>query len=283
MKNKDVIVTGDMGFVGSYLRDAVRAPIGIDLKSGVDLSKFPDAERIFSDYNPRIIYHLAAITQVNDGLRDPHQCISNNIQATLNVLELARQYEARVVLMSSDKVYGDGLEKSEDSDLDAIYPYDVSKKCCEDIARSYIHTYNSDIVIARSCNIYGAGDPNLQRLIPALLHAVRHDEVLKIRSNGKQLREYIYVLDVVSALQAIAERGKSGEAYNIGTTEVMNALDVIHRFQCVTGIIVEYEVLDVAEHEISEQSLDSTKIRSLSWMPSYKFSDVIGDIYENSN
>lgn len=276
------LVTGDMGFVGSHLREAVGAPKGMDLNDGVDFMLKKQTEDIIAKYNPDVVYHLAAITQVVDGLESPRECFMNNIISTLNILEMARKYGFRVVLMSSDKVYGEGMDRTEKSLLNAIYPYDTSKKCCEDIAQSYYKTYGVDVVTVRSCNIYGENDPNKQRLVPGMIQAAKNGHVFNIRSNGKLLREYIYVADVVRALELVAMDGKAGEVYNISSGEVMSVLDMVGAFREETGVNLQYEVLDSADKEINRQSLDGSKLRSLGWSCKNSFRDVISRIYKMS-
>ena len=114
----------------------------------------------------------------------------------------------RVVVASSDKAYGEhpSLPYTEDMPLLARHPYDVSKSCTDLLAQSYHRSYGVPVAIARCGNIYGGGDLNWSRIVPGTIRSLLHGERPVIRSDGKFVRDYLHVLDTVSAYLALAEQ-----------------------------------------------------------------------------
>src|SRR5206468_4242680 len=138
---------------------------------------------------------------------------------------------------SSDKAYGEQptLPYTEEMKLTGRHPYEVSKACADLLAQSYRHTYELPLAIARCGNVYGGGDLNWSRIVPATIRSCLRNERPLIRSDGTFIREYIYVKDVASAYMLLAERfkdkGVPGEAFNFSTETPLSVMELVGAIQ----------------------------------------------------
>jgi CDP-glucose 4,6-dehydratase len=226
------------------------------------------------------VFHLGALTIVNDALDDPIRAIETNVMGTSYLFEAIRNSSINnpgVLVASSDKAYGSAqsLPYTEETPLRGEGPYDVSKSCTDLIARSYFLTYGISSVIARCGNIYGGGDLNWSRIIPGTIRALINGEQPIIRSNGKFLRDYIYVEDAVDAYLSMAtqinNKNVEGEAFNFSRGEPLSVFDIYEAVCDVTvGRHVEPLVLDEVQFEIKDQHLWSEKAKKiLRWESNY--------------
>lgn len=301
LKGKNVLVTGGAGFIGSHLvkrlseegAHVVVVDIKIDKKSYFSTEKL-DKKAYFVKLNicnfnklvslikkNRIdfIFHLAAQSLVERAYKNPKYTLYNNIIGTINVLEAARNNPRikGVIVASSDKAYGkttkDETFKYKESDpLRGDHPYEVSKSSTDLIANSYYKTYNLPVVITRFGNVYGEGDLNFSRIIPGIMKSIVRGEVLGVRSNGKYVRDYLYVKDVVAGYLLLANNIEKvkGEAFNFGSNETLSVLELIKLIEKILKKKIKYEILNTAKNEIPYQSLDWRKInRLLKWKPKY--------------
>jgi CDP-glucose 4,6-dehydratase len=180
------------------------------------------------------------------------------------------------VVASSDKAYGphDELPYTEDSALQPLFPYDVSKAATDLIARSYWHTYGLPVAVTRFANLYGGADRNFSRLIPETVTAVLDGRPPLIRSDGSPERDFLYVEDAASANLAIATALASGEAggeaFNAGWGRPHSVREVVELI-CELGpgdVEPDYRGSGHPSGEINRQYLDSAKIREmLGWQP----------------
>ena len=304
-RGRRALVTGATGIVGSWLCEelALRGAYVIALVLDDDpqsrfysddvyrrcsvvrgnLAEFADCMRAINGHEAEIVFHLGAQTIVGAALRDPLECFESNIRGTYNLLEACRRLPGladRVVVASSDKAYGesDVLPYTEDMPLRGNHPYDASKSCTDLLAHTYAHTYAANVTIARCGNIYGGGDLNWSRIVPGAIRSVLDGQRLVLRSDGKMIRDYIYVRDVVSAYILLAERCADpevrGEAFNFSPQSAYTVLDVVKAVGTVMGSSLDPIIENSAKMEIRNQTLDSSKARSvLSWSPHWDLSD----------
>jgi CDP-glucose 4,6-dehydratase len=293
------LVTGARGFAGSLLARALlesgaevtsldlemSAPTGLEMQgiSGEvtdavgDLRDYELVLRLLREGSIDSVFHLAAQAIVGDANASPVPTFETNIEGTWTVLEACRQAEVgRVVVASSDKAYGphEQLPYTEESALQPVFPYDVSKAATDLIARSYWHTYGLPVAITRFANLYGGGDRNFSRLIPETVTAVLDGRSPVIRSDGSPERDFLYVDDASQAYLAVAgalDRGSAGgEAYNAGWGSPHPVREVIDLI-CELGpadVEPDYRGIGNPSGEIDRQFLDSTKIRErIGWEP----------------
>ncbi len=300
--NRNVLITGFEGFLGSNLTKTLLGTkakvVGLDIKtyrketilSEADHKKitvykgsvtdYKLLQKILRKYSIDTIFHLAAEAIVGRSEKNPRIAFETNIVGTWEVLEAARQHPdtKAVVVASSDKAYGSHkkLPYREDMPLMAKHPYDVSKSCADLIAHTYAHTYGMSVSITRCGNIYGPGDFHFSRLIPDAIRCALRNETLFIRSDGKYVRDYVYVDDIIDGYIRLAERiphsNLSGEAFNFSNEEPLTVLNVVERIAKSVGGALRYKILDSAKYEIRDQYLESQKSRDiLSWRPRYTF------------
>ena len=292
---KSVLVTGATGMVGSWLvkrliaENAHVSTLVVDHDPQSELIRSGDIKKttVFNgdlrDAGEVIhavvgseceyIFHLGAQTIVGHALKNPRFTFESNIAGTWNIYEALRSSglgDVPVLIASSDKAYGTSitLPYDEKTPLAGEGPYDVSKSCTDLIARSYFLSYGIPTVIARCGNIYGGGDLNWSRIVPGTIRDLLAGNRPVIRSNGKFLRDYVYVEDAVDAYLEMAiqvhEKDVNGEAFNFSREEPLSVLD-IYRAVCsaTTGEYIDPIIEDRAKNEIVDQHLSSTKATSI--------------------
>ena len=235
-------------------------------------------ERTLNEYEMDTIFHLGAQTIVGSANRSPIGTFESNIKGTWNLLEAARSSKLieRIIIASSDKAYGEQekLPYTEDMPLKGRHVYDVSKSCADLVAQSYYYTYGLPIGITRCGNFYGGGDLNFNRLIPGTTKSVLNNERPVIRSDGKYIRDYIYILDAVEAYLLLAEKLDNPAirgTFNFSNESQVTVLDVVKMIlKLMNREDLEPLILNEAKGEIKHQYLSAGKAREmLGWKPKY--------------
>lgn len=249
------------------------------------LENLPLLRRTLLEYSVQTVFHLAAQPLVGVAKADPTSTLQINVQGTWNVLEAARQAKgAQVVVASSDKAYGcsQKLPYRETHPLQGIYPYDVSKSCADLISTMYARTYELPVGILRCANLFGGGDLNFSRTIPGVIQATLQDRQFRIRSDGKCVRDFLYVKDAVKAYLTVAEGlarrpELTGEAFNFSLSARLTVLDVADQVLRLMGRRdLEPIIENRASAEIQEQYMDCSKARrSLGWKPQYGMDEAL--------
>lgn len=301
-KGFNVLVTGGCGFIGGHLverlihletkitvLDIVLDPRSIfaqsNLKKKVNLQFIDIGNRkkvlnIFERSKPSFIFHLAAQPLVEKAYRSPYDSFETNIMGTVNVLDAARMLKnlKGIIVASSDKAYGKTKKSyKEDTPLQGDHPYDVSKACEDLIAQAYYKTYGLPIVITRFGNVYGEGDFHFGRIIPDICKSIVQKETLLLRSDGKHVRDYIYIDDVVDGyILSLKKIEKiTGEAYNFSSYDTLSVLEVIKKAEQILGVNIPVKMLNIAQNEIPYQHLDSSKIKKLGWVPKHNLDNSL--------
>ncbi len=307
-KNRNVFITGATGLLGSWLVEALLskgANVTCLVRDWVPQSKlitgkilnrtnilrgeledYPVLLRALNEYEIDTVFHLGAQTIVGTSTRSVLSTFEANIKGTWNLLEACRACSKlieRVIVASSDKAYGshEQLPYREETPLQGRYPYDVSKSCADLISLSYFHTYRIPLAILRCGNLFGGGDINFNRLIPGTIQSALRDERPVIRSDGKYVRDYLYVLDAVDAYIQIAENLPNdqfmGEAFNISPEKPMSVLEIVHRIlELLEKSNLAPIILNEASFEIVAQYLDCSKAKELlGWSPKYSFDEAM--------
>ena len=295
-EHRNVLITGATGLLGGWLaKELVRKGANVIalVRDGVPASPFFSegiekrvtcvkgsledyflVERALNEYEVETCFHLGAQTIVGTANRSPISTFESNIRGTWNVLEAARNSKLlkALVVASSDKAYGKGkLPYTEDSPLEAKHPYDVSKACGDMLARSYFETYGLPVGITRCGNLFGGVDLNFNRIVPGTIRSLILGERPVIRSDGKMVRDYIYVEDIVNANLLLARTlmggRERGEAFNFSWEAPLSVIEIVGEISKVMKSGLKPQILCNACNEIPEQYLSSEKARKrLGWV-----------------
>lgn len=255
-----------------------------------ELESLPTLRRAMAEYQPHTVFHLAAQPLVQVAKLDPVGTLRANVAGTWNVLEACRLIgKSNVVVASSDKAYGDNpvFPYLETHPLQGRYPYDVSKSCADLITQMYAATYGINAAIARCGNLFGGGDLNFSRTIPGAIQATLAGERFVIRSDGKFIRDFLYVKDAARSYLTLGERlaapestalpSISGQAFNFSLGLRLTVLDIVAKVLALMGRTdLEPVIQNNASAEIREQSLDASKARKLlGWEPKYNMEQAL--------
>ena len=301
-RGKRVFVTGATGMVGSWLVKDLLAngaqvialvrdpdPQSEFYRSGDYrqcsvvhgcLEDFWTLERAINEHEVDTVFHLGAQPIVGVAHRFPLQTFESNIRGTYNLLEACRihgQLVQRVVVASSDKAYGEQpvLPYTEEMSLQGRHPYEVSKSCADLLAQSYHHTFGLPVAIARCGNVFGGGDLNWSRIVPATIRSLLQGERPLIRSDGTYLRDYIYVKDVSRAYMCLAECVDKpqvrGQGFNFSLEQPVRVSELVAEIQQLMDCKhIEPDVRNTATGEILSQYLSSARAHCvLGWSPRF--------------
>jgi dTDP-glucose 4,6-dehydratase len=223
------------------------------------------------------IVNFAAESHVDRSIHSPGEFIETDVFGTFVLLEAARDAGIRHLQISTDEVYGSIEEGSftETSPLQPSSPYSASKAGGDLIVSAFSHTYEAESLIVRASNNYGPCQ-HPEKLIPlCILNALAGDP-LPVYGDGMQVRNWLFVEDCCSAVDAVLERGEPGQVYNVGGPDELPNIEVVKRILDLTGrdeSLIDY-VTDRPGHD-RRYSLSSDRLQALGWEPAVSFADGI--------
>ncbi|EMI7296306.1 dTDP-glucose 4,6-dehydratase [Vibrio parahaemolyticus] len=321
-----ILVTGGAGFIGSavvrhIIRDTQDSVVNLDkltyagnLESLVDVADSDryyfeqvdicdrtELDRVFSEYQPDMVMHLAAESHVDRSIDGPAAFIETNVMGTYHLLEAARQYwssleEAnksafRFHHISTDEVYGD-LEGTDDLFTETTSyapssPYSASKASSDHLVRAWQRTYGLPTLVTNCSNNYGPYHFP-EKLIPLMILNALDGKPLPVYGDGMQIRDWLFVEDHARALYKVVTEGEIGETYNIGGHNEKANIEVV---KTICALLEElrpdkpagvesYESLityvkDRPGHDV-RYAIDATKIaQELNWTPEETFESGI--------
>lgn len=241
------LVTGSEGFVGKYLRAELESHgydvTGLDLAPGektvaVNLLEPEKVEALLEELRPEVIFHLAGQANVGLSWKKPAMTVEINVVAAVNLMEAARKHcpGCTIVIVGSSDEYGNLKEKgklvSEETPAQPMTPYAISKIAQEQLGQAYARAYGMKICMTRSFNHGGAGQkPGF--MIPDFAQGIvkveRGEAEAVCVGNLASRRDFTHVKDIVRAYRLIAEKGKPGEIYNVGSGVTWSAQEVLDK------------------------------------------------------
>lgn len=317
--NHNILITGGAGFIGSHvvnffvknypnyqiynldiLSYAANLDNLTDLENKINYTFIKgdvcDAElliEIFKKYKISRVIHLAAESHVDRSIDDPLKFARVNIIGTLNLLQVSKEYwknnysNKLFYHISTDEVYGslsnDGYFL-ETSKYDPHSPYAASKASADHFVRAYKDTYSLPIIISNCSNNFG---PNqfTEKLIPIVVKNIIHNKSIPVYGDGENIRDWIYIDDHVIAIDLLFHKGQIGDTYNIGGSNELKNIDLIHKLIQTTDSLLNRPkgtskdlinyVSDRPGHDF-RYAIDPSKIyNELGWKPSNNFSKNI--------
>jgi dTDP-glucose 4,6-dehydratase len=226
------------------------------------------------------IVNFAAESHVDRSIANPLNFFKSNTQGVISILECLRRSKRklRYVQVGTDEVYGDIVEGSftEDDRLKPSSPYAASKAAADLFCQAYCRTYGLDIVISRCTNNFGPYQFP-EKLIPKSIIRAKLGMKVPIYGGGKNVRDWIYVLDHCRALELVLFKGECGKIYNISSGNELDNLTLVKKILEVMNkseSLIEF-VEDRPGHDL-RYSLDSSKIRrEMNWKPRYSLEDSL--------
>lgn len=293
----EICVTGGAGFIGTnfvrYLHDRYDADITVIDKltyagkkenlEGLDVRFFQNDIcdlTALDEYD--FLYHFAAESHVDRSIISADDFLKTNIIGTANLLELCRKVGVgKFIYISTDEVYGSIDIPSRETDI--INPssaYSASKASAETFCNAYHKTFKVPVIITRSSNNFGPYQHEEKFVPKVILNALRN-EPIPVYGTGKNIRDWIYVLDNCEAIDFISRNGKVGEIYNIGGGNQKTNVDLAKE---ILGILGKSQSLisfveDRLGHDY-EYNLDCFKSHKLGWQPKYDFTKALKSTIE---
>jgi len=299
-----VVVTGGAGFIGSHLVESllcqgIEVSIIDNLVSGQSYISHPlavfhhmdirsrDAKDVIVHEKPDVVFHLAAQTDVQKSLQDPQYDAQVNICGTINLLEACREAQVRkLIFTSTSAVYGD-LHKERISEEDPVAPisyYGLSKLAAESYIHLFHQLYGISYTILRFSNVYGPGQiaKGEGGVVAVFLDRIHAKKQLNIHGDGEQTRDFIYVKDVIRAIQAAAERGDE-EIIQVSSSRKTSINQLVSMLFRIHGVATEIIHTPTNKGDVKHSCLDNRKAYELlQWQPLVDLSDGLAATYTYS-
>ncbi|MBW8000464.1 MAG: SDR family NAD(P)-dependent oxidoreductase [Planctomycetes bacterium] len=297
MEKGDILVTGGCGFIGSHLvnrliNEGHSVVVADDLSTGTlenlnskavfcqgDVSDGSFVENVFSSHKIRYIIHQAA--KINHSLygEDPERDINTSVLSTINLIKCSLKHKAeRFVFASSVAVYGQPKELplSENGPAKPVYSYGIAKKCAEDYVRFYAKNYGLDYSILRYANVYGPRQPIYGEVgvVAIFTDNFINEKQFVIFGTGENLRDYIYVDDVIDAT-LLSMNAPRNNTLNIGCGEGVSVNRLWDIFKSLdSGILCQNKPERTGE--LGNFYCDVTKAKNLfNWCPKVQIEEGI--------
>jgi dTDP-glucose 4,6-dehydratase len=317
MNNKNILITGAAGFIGSHVARLFVNKYPNDnifnfdlLTYAGNLENIKDIEAaanyrfikgdicdletlryVFKEYNITHVIHLAAESHVDRSIENPFVFIETNVMGTANLLQAAKEHwngdwdNHLFYHVSTDEVYGALGETgffTEETKYDPHSPYSASKASSDHMVRAFGDTYGMPVMISNCSNNYGPYHFP-EKLIPLFINNIINKKSLPVYGDGLYTRDWLYVIDHATAIDAAFHNGKTGETYNIGGFNEWKNIDLVkllcsimdkklNRTEGESEQLITY-IKDRPGHD-RRYAIDASKInKELGWYPSVTFEE----------
>lgn len=299
---KSILVTGGAGFIGSnFVRYMVKRYsdyriVVLDALTYAgnreNLQDLEDSDNYDFHYgnicdteiveklmkNAAVVINFAAETHVDRSILEAGRFIQTDVVGTFTLLEAARKFNIeRYIQISTDEVYG-SIESgsfTEESTLQPNSPYSASKASGDLLVRAYYKTFGVPTIITRSSNNFGPYQYP-EKLIPLFITNAMEDQPLPLYGDGKNVRDWLYVLDNCEAIDVVMHRGTDGEIYNIGGGHEMQNIQITHlilKHLAKPDSLIK-PVADRLGHD-RRYSIEINKMKKLGWEPKHPFQEAM--------
>jgi nucleoside-diphosphate-sugar epimerase len=282
---KNVAISGCDGFVGKHLLDFLKNknfnifPLtkqkGYDLNNEINNYHLPKLD---------VILHLAAKSFVPDSFNKPYTFYQNNFISTLNILELAKKNNTRIIFFST-YIYGNPkyLPIDELHSLNPTNPYAQSKLICEELCKGYSRDFNIPIIIVRPFNIYGVGQKT-PFLIPEIIHQAKNGKI--ILSDSRPKRDFIHVNDIIEAINILINieiKENEYQIFNLGSGKSYSVDEIANLIISLIDPRIKINYLDnYRKGEILETISNNDKIFKLTgWKSKTDLKDGLREIIDH--
>jgi len=314
---KNILMTGAAGFIGSHAAihfvntypnyriivldkltyagdlknlDSIRQKSNFVFVQG-DICDVALIQSLFNQYSINGVMHLAAESHVDRSIENPMEFVTTNVVGTVTLLNAAvkawgdhaDRSKYLFYHISTDEVYGSlGAEGyfTEDTPYDPRSPYSASKASSDHFVRAYHETYGLPVVISNCSNNYG---PNQypEKLIPVVINSILKRKPIPVYGKGENVRDWLFVGDHVSAMDAIWHKGKSGRTYNVGGNNEWQNIQLVKKLCAIMDVklgratgeseqLITY-VTDRKGHDL-RYAIDASRLRDeLNWEPKQQF------------
>lgn len=266
-----ILVTGHNGFIGTYLlKELKKHPFELllyDKSTGIDICNWENLQQIES---LDVVIHLANLSFVPASFANPKLFYETNFISTLNMLELCRKFNAKMIYFSS-YVYGHPQYQpiDENHNLNAYNPYSQTKLISESVCEGYSRDFNIPVTVFRPFNIYGKGQKE-DFLIPTIISQAENGKI--VIKDEKPKRDYIHVTDVVKAVILALLKTESKplfQTYNVGSGKSHSVREIVDIVRELSENEVEYECTnEIRQNEVMDTVANISKIKNnLNWTP----------------
>jgi UDP-glucose 4-epimerase len=295
LNGQRILVTGGSGFIG---RHAVRelSVAGADVRV-IDLQPHPDpaVEIVVGDLaDPAAladaldggidaVVHLAAVTSVLRSLEHPDLTYRTNVAATHGLLEGARGAGVRALVFASTNAVTGPMESpaiTERSRLRPLTPYGATKAAGEMLMSAYTASYGLRCCPVRLTNVYGPGMQAKDSIVARLMRAIRLGTEFEIYGDGRQVRDYVHVSDVIQAMRLGLENEDWAEPMVIGAGSSLSVLEVIDAVREVTGAELTVRHGAARPGEMPAVIVDPSRAKSAGWLPRFSFEAGLAGVWD---
>jgi len=295
LQGRRVLVTGGSGFIGRHavagLSRAGASVRVVDLKPHPDpavdvvVGDIGDAEVLATAFDGGCdsVVHLAAVTSVLRSVENPGGTFDTNVAATHLLLEASRGADVRSLVFASTNAVTGPMEAPaivETAVLRPLTPYGATKAAAEMLMSAYTACYGVRCVCLRLTNVYGPGMQAKDSIVARLMRAIRLEREFEIYGDGRQVRDYVHVSDVISAMRLALDREDWSGPVVIGAGKSLSVLEVVDTVRSVTGAPLDVRHGPARAGEMPAVVVDPSRALEAGWKPAFDFPDGVRGVWE---